>query len=519
MLSSLAHLHLRRRSGAALVVGCAATSVLALTVAGAAPAQAAGWPAKPASVHVSSVGSTYFTVSARTSANASTYTVYASTVKSDVFYNNILSGKKSSARRTASSSRPTVTVSHLKYTTAPWYYRFVASSGSKRSSQSGFGTVGLAPARPASLRAVAGSTGTHLSWSSVGATGFTVAQATNPSLTANRRNYSISDTSHAFTPYGLTKGVRYYFSIRGLTNGTPSHWTAPVSAIAATRTQSVRAMTYNILNLGADGTREKGGVIAPWSQRRAPAAALIKSYNPDVVGVQEGNWWADSKRHILQIDSLRSALGGTFTLAHTEPRYGESNWKWFRAGNYIMYKPSVYRAVGAGGYWTIGSGVYAVYQELQNIKSGARLLVVTTHAPQPGGRTYDQARKTATQNMISKGGAAASRLGVPVIYLGDFNSNQNTKQYAVDGPGSAMRSAHIADSRLVAQARSNPHWDSMNDYMRTPYRYDLYIDYVWATPGVSASRWGMAVHMSHNKFIGVIPSDHNPVYADLQYPY
>ena len=165
------------------------------------------------------------------------------------------------------------------------------------------------------------------------------------------------------------------------------------------------------------------------------------------------------------------------------------------------------------------TNVYAVYQELQNIRSGAKLLAVVTHAPVSGGRNWDAVRQSATRTMVSDGSSASAQRHVPVVYLGDFNSNTNTKQYALDGPGSVMRASHVADSRLVSVYRLNPHWDSMNDYMRAPYRYDLYIDYVWSTPGVAAWRWGMALHMSRGRFIGVIPSDHNPVYADLLYPY
>jgi hypothetical protein len=59
----------------------------------------------------------------------------------------------------------------------------------------------------------------------------------------------------------------------------------------------------------------------------------------------------------------------------------------------------------------------------------------------------------------------------------------------------------------------------MNEYSRTPLPYALYIDYLWAPPGIAVSHWGTALRLSGGKFVGTIPSDHNPVYATMYYPY
>ncbi len=501
-------------------------AVAATAVAGAvaAPAaEASGWPATPSGVHVSNAGQTWFTVAARKAANATSYRLYASTVKSDVYYVNVVHGRHGSARRTVSRRSPSLTLSGLKYSTAVWYYRVESLKGSQHS-YARIMSTGLRPATPTSPHATASARGTYLTWSSGGATGFTIAQATNSAMTSHRRNYTISDTSHQFTPYGLTKGVRYWYSLRALTNGMPSHWTGPVSVVPAASETSTRVMTYNVLHLMFDGTKEGNQTVAPWSQRRVAAASLIKSVNPDIIGVQEANDWANSAKTYREVDSLRGQLATdheTYTVAHTEALESEAAYRakgpdqYLRTGNYILYKPSVYKPIGTGGHWLLATKVYAVYQLLQNVNTGARLLVVNTHLTQPGGHANDVARQSETRKMVSDGSAKGASDGAPVTYLGDFNSN--TKQDTLDGPGSIMRESHIADTRLVAQAHTNPHWDSVNDYLRAPYHYDLYIDYIWATPGVSAWQWGMALHMSHGKFVGVMPSDHNPVWAQLHF--
>lgn len=511
-----------RRFSRPVVVGALSLALGAAATVGASPAAAAStWPGKPAGVRVSAAGSTYLTVSLRAAVHARSYRLYTSTSKPDIYYANLVHGHASTARRTATASRPAITISGYRYTTAPIYYRVVALNGKKASYSAGIGQTNLRPGNPAALTTHTSSSGTYLTWTSGAASGFTVAQATNAAMTAGRHSYPISDRSRQFTPYGLVKGTRYYFTIRALNGAMPSHYAPVVSVVAQAREQSIRIMSYNVLHLMFDGTRAGGNIVAPWSQRRLAAASLISSVDPDVVGVQEANDWANAAKTSRQVDSLRSALAGygrNYTVAHTEALVTEPEYRangYLRTGDYILYKPSVYRAVGLGGTWKLATKVYAAYQVLQNISSGAEVLVVNTHLTQPGGRANDLARAAETRTMI----AQAAKLHLPVVYVGDYNSNTNAKQYTQDGPGDTMRAAHIADARLVAQSRINPHYDSANDYMRAPYHYDLYIDYLWLSAGVSASQWGMAMRLSHGRFVGVIPSDHNPIWAQLRYSY
>jgi len=59
----------------------------------------------------------------------------------------------------------------------------------------------------------------------------------------------------------------------------------------------------------------------------------------------------------------------------------------------------------------------------------------------------------------------------------------------------------------------------MNQLMRTPNPYSLFIDYIYAPPGVAVTSWGMAMKTSGGKMVGTIPSDHNPVWAWVRIPY
>mgnify|MGYP001606196206 CR=1 FL=1 len=82
-----------------------------------------------------------------------------------------------------------------------------------------------------------------------------------------------------------------------------------------------------------------------------------------------------------------------------------------------------------------------------------------------------------------------------------------------------MSAAGIDDAFEVAQSRTNAQYDSANNYQRTPPASGQDIDAIFAPAGVAVSSWGMEMLLDNGQFSGVIPSDHNAVYADLLVPY
>ena len=55
--------------------------------------------------------------------------------------------------------------------------------------------------------------------------------------------------------------------------------------------------------------------------------------------------------------------------------------------------------------------------------------------------------------------------------------------------------------------------------MRSPVTGHWDIDHVYAPAGVAVRRWELALTLSSGRFVGAIPSDHNPVVADVVLPY
>ena len=112
-------------------------------------------------------------------------------------------------------------------------------------------------------------------------------------------------------------------------------------------------MTYNLLRIQRDGQVVEGSRIAPWSSRKYAEAALIKKENPDILTVQEGSDWVGRVKGPRQVDDLVDVLGSSYRLAYTETPPNQPHY--LRTGRYIIYKPSVFRAVGDGGHWDVGN--------------------------------------------------------------------------------------------------------------------------------------------------------------------
>jgi endonuclease/exonuclease/phosphatase family metal-dependent hydrolase len=333
-------------------------------------------------------------------------------------------------------------------------------------------------------------------------------------MTTGVRSYSITSQAHRFSPYGLTQGRTYYFRVRAY-NGTVPSATAPevLRAVAPARGQNVRVMTYNVLHQPAAGTKEGGTTVGTWAQRRVPMIALIRKVNPDVLGLQEASDWVGAVKGPRVADDLAARLGG-YTVAHTEVTPGQKGW--MRTARYILYRTATYKAVGSGGHWELGPGRFAAYQQLQNRTTGARFLAVSVHLSPGGGSAADLSRRAETQKLLSSARSLQASTHVPVIYVGDFNSHEG---HPLDGPGVAMRAAGVADADEVAQVKANRRYNSANQYLRSPMLGHWDIDHVYAPAGVAVRGWEIALTLTRGRFVGTIPSDHNPVVADVVLPY
>lgn len=491
---------------AAVLVGAGAMSV---------PAQAGAWPATPTGVKVVAATASSFTVAAARSAGATSYRLYASRDRTAVYVAGL-----SRAQRSASSASPRATLGGLAYTTATYYYRFAAVNRSGVR-YSGILAANLRPATPTSPIVHSSPAGTFLTWSSGAAAGFRIAQASNLAMTVGLKRYAISSQARQFTPYGLRPGTRYYFQVQAVNGASGSSYSAHAWAVVAPHEQNVRVLTYNILAGRTAGSVEGNGPLATWADRRAGVARLIRSTAPDLVAVQEGGDWVGSiqgRGGRRQVDDLDALLGSSYSLASTE--VPPSQPYYFRTGSYILYNPATYRPIGTGGHWKIGDPAFmAAYQVLANRATGARLLFTSAHlSPVAGTSAGDAEREAETKSLISQASAYAAAQHVPVIYAGDFNSHQG-RNHAFDGPGIAFRAARGSDALQVAQWKGGAQYNSSNQNLRTPPATGLSIDHIYAPPGVALRSWRLLLELTAGRFVGTIPSDHNPLVVDATFPY
>jgi endonuclease/exonuclease/phosphatase family metal-dependent hydrolase len=337
-------------------------------------------------------------------------------------------------------------------------------------------------------------------------------------MTQNVRTYTTENQDHVFTPYGLVEGTTYYYTVMALNGIVESPATPVVSTMTQSEQQPVRVMSYNIRKATSDGRIEGGNRVATWSQRRSGVADLINNAAPDAVAIQEGAALVAPQER--QVDDLVTALGGSYSLAETEVPPWERGHT-VRAGTYILYRKGAVAAVdGEGGHWELGDNRFAAYQVLKNNQSGAEFLFVAPHLQvtgQPGGT--DQGRQNEDKSMVGQANAYAASLGgLPIVYGGDFNSDPS-HGHAFNGPSDYNLSVGLDDAFDVAQSRTNARYNSANGYQTKPPDLGLRIDYVFVTPGIAVTSWSLLLDTVDGRFQGVIPSDHNPLVANLLIPY
>jgi hypothetical protein len=237
-----------------------------------------------------------------------------------------------------------------------------------------------------------------------------------------------------------------------------------------------------------------------------------------VVGIQEGGACLIHYKNRAcwrQVDSLAHNLGRGYVNDNTDSKPSLNRY----TGNYILYQRSRLATVGAGGHWAVGNGHFAAYQVFRTKSTGAKFLFVTTHLAANQGAAFDRQRAANTNSMIRQAKALARSAGVAsVVYSGDFNSYPHRYRYS-DTTGAAMSAAGTSDAIQVAQQTSNAQYNSINQYFRTPPRNSGSADHIYVSPGVGVQSWREMLKLSRGKFVGTIPSDHNPVYAWINLPY
>ena len=262
-------------------------------------------------------------------------------------------------------------------------------------------------------------------------------------------------------------------------------------------TESIRIMTFNI-PMG-NIKPEEGNGKNTWENRAIAIQGYLKEINPDLLGMQEP----------VNME-MRNILCGTPGYAMVGMARDDGKEK----GEYtpIIYRLSRFRVLDTGSYWLTDTpdvvsklpgsthnriATWAFFEDLQ---TGAQFLYTNTHLSYDSPAVkFEQIKimKTHMKELNAKYGSS-----LPHLLTGDFNM--------MDHDPDANNYAYVLNYQLaMADMWSNAQVKKDNGGYSTGR-----IDYIYATKNVISkyAQWDKRTLPD-----GYIMSDHNPLFADVQF--
>ncbi|NLC98011.1 MAG: hypothetical protein GX678_02900 [Actinomycetales bacterium] len=312
---------------------------------------------------------------------------------------------------------------------------------------------------------------------------------------------------------GLNGGSVYYTRIRAITNGTAGAW-GPVTTVKLQQPAiNVSIVTYNLCGQNkCRGTNAAFNANVPvWEQRKAPAADLVSSVDPDIIATQES--------HSTQT-AFHSAFSG-YSLGT------------YKSAKSLSFRSDKFTSAG-GGWITLDSATskFATWEKLRVSATGSTFYVVNAHLTSGKGAAKDKQRELEMSRMYTAV-AKENVYGVPVLWAGDWNSNAdnaNQSKYkgGYDAPRNFFARYGIRDSVTLAAAnrKVNAQLNSSNYGEVTPKTSGHHIDAILVGPGAVVNSWalvtrftdGSSVFSTGKRFATPLGSDHNPVLASVTLP-
>ncbi|MFY0407850.1 endonuclease/exonuclease/phosphatase family protein [Solicola sp. PLA-1-18] len=313
-------------------------------------------------------------------------------------------------------------------------------------------------------------------------------------------SYSSLGTHRVVRATALVSAALLSTSLLALTGAASQGQAAPVPQQRAA-SSSLKVATYNVQK---DSLRS-------WKPRRAKVASLLRTGNADAFAIQEANGPHKGSSLKFPARDLDNLLG-PYTIVKT--RIDRGTRQLSTTGRYIFYKPARLTP-GRSGEMSLGGKQYAVWSEMTDRATGSRFMMVNAHLVNGNTAARDRVRRAQTRTLVAKT-RTVNTAGLPLVVAGDFNTHRD---HASDAPTKVLKQSGFVNSYDVAAKRVKSSYSSNNQLRRKPPRKYLHADYVWVSRGTSVSRWSQAIRLRKGKFVGTIPSDHNPVFASIRLPY
>ncbi len=261
-----------------------------------------------------------------------------------------------------------------------------------------------------------------------------------------------------------------------------------VFCFASAAAQPVKVMTYNIrFDNPGDGVNQ-------WSNRKEKVFALLKKYDPDIIGVQEALYH--------QLKDISDNLKGYefFGVGRDDGKQkGEHSAIFIRKNRFKILEQNTFWLsktpdVPGSKDWDAAITRVATWGRLEDKKTKKVFVMMDTH--------FDHVGKESRMNAVSiiKEHAAKIAGNLPVIITGDFNITREAPPYEVMVNGEGLR--------LMDSSPDSPGTFCSFTVNAQPCRG---IDYIFHTPEWSTAEY-QVIDDNDGKYY---PSDHLPVMVSL----
>ena len=367
-----------------------------------------------------------------------------------------------------------------------------------------------------------------LTWNKVGgATKHEIFFSTSYSMKKAKKRKA--GKTNSFRVAGLSRNKLYCFQVRALRGksvGKKSQRTCKptVRTQGATTGTNVRVVTYNVCS----------GKCSSGSKYWQKGVDYLYAAKPDVIGMQEaGNPWMagklvatgdyaiaaeESQRIILYKKSaFESVLNAPVQEWCGEHEMLDEQGN--PTGEYVQDYCDV--QYPRAGELTLGHSEYAAWAELKPKNSTKSFIVTSVHLKSGKGSSTKQKRyyaglRESETNMLISETARINPQRLPVVHVGDFNSNKKRGSY--DSVAKVMNKSpnYYFDGYDLAATLRNPNWNSSLDSKGNPVyavQWGDHVDHIWVKPTVGVRKWQKLGSLSKP-----YASDHFPVLVDLIIP-
>ncbi|MDD2247540.1 MAG: endonuclease/exonuclease/phosphatase family protein [Proteiniphilum sp.] len=262
--------------------------------------------------------------------------------------------------------------------------------------------------------------------------------------------------------------------------------------------QNKKKITLNVATFNLRMDTPSDGENA-WLNRKEMVKGLIRFYDMDIVGTQEG--FKHQLDDIVELDEY--AYAGA----------GRDDGKDAGEHSAILYKKKRFEVLDKGNFWfsetpeVPGKGWDATccnricsWAKFRDRKSGKEFLVFNSHFDHQG----REARKNSSLLLIDRIRKIAD--STPAFVTGDFNATPEDEPIQI-----IYDSGKLKDAFLVTEQPPYGTTGTFNSF-KPDAPMKGRIDYIWITPGITVKKYGTLNDIQYGRF----PSDHFPVMIEAK---